>query len=521
MDHRSCEYRISCVTKVQFHALNLLPSTTMWLFKLTTTETVLASIIIDHLQKYSRKQLTGRQERLAVLYIYLDHTATKIQTLRNLFGSLLKQLVQDREQHTALPQSVTELYEKCKGEIQPSVDDYINVLKKEISNSYKRVFVVVDALDEFPEEVQDGLHKRLEDLAPGKIGLLITSREIRDRRDDLGVFCSDCYSDGKGEKLDLFYHCKVCNQDICQACKTQVGGRRKCGAAFCNLEAPTYVVKEIKTPDEEIKRFVDWELKRILAQGSSRQGDERTGSVQIGRARLGNFCDDAPELKVDIPTKITQEAQGMFLLAKLHLESLKRKRSAAQVREALDHLEKVDSVVKMYENMFDRVKGLEEREDVYLAKKALSWVVNAQRDLTVRELQHVLAIGTTGIGTTISEVDLTKWKMIQSITSGFLVKASSIEDVGLEDDESAVVKFVHKTAQEFCWENRAKLFAETPSTEVTIILTYLSLPSLAKPCDGSEEDTEMEARLEQFPFFAYACQYVSIPPHGLLCCICL
>ena len=469
---------------------------------------MLASIIIEHLRKYCKDAAVNKTKRAAVLFLYLDHSATKIQTLRNLVGSLLKQLMQNRETHEPLPRSVTELWEDCKGETQPSVDKYLKVLKKVILDSYDRVYIVVDALDEFPEDTRGSLLTTLiKRIFPERVSVLLTTRDISERHDELRIICNVCGSGAKDPRLLLYYRCKKCNHDICQPCKNNGEGCRKCGSSSQTLTAPNSVIIDIRSPDDEIERFVKWDLERVLGEGSDREGDERLGGGRIEGARLGGFCQRRPQLIVDIPIRIREQAKGMFLLAKLHLDTLKAKRTVKEVKKALDHLSDLDSVAKIYEGILLRIEGQHDKDDARLAKTALLWVVSARRSLTVRELLHALAI--ENCEGTIDEDDLTDWKTIQKVTLGLIVKGVGIEDVDRADPQTAVVSFAHRTAQDFFTRNRARLYSDTPSAEISSILTYLSFPHLAKPCQGIKEDAEINERLKDFPFLAYACQYVS------------
>ena len=233
------------------------------------------------------------------------------------------------------------------------------------------------------------------------------------------------------------------------------------------------------------------------------------------RPRLARILARDPQLRIDIPIKIKRQAKGMFLLAKLHLDSLKRKGTPNQVRDALDHISDLDDISKIYEDMLARIRNNVDREDKALALKTLSWVVGAQRSLTVQELLHALAI--TPSRSEIASGDLEDWETLQNITFNLIVKGAGIEEVDRGDNQRTVVSFVHCTAQEFFLK---KLTTSTQATEIlTDTLTYLNFTALAEPCGGDREDAEIAGKLRTLPFAAYACQYVSIlhhaiPPHS-------
>ena len=78
-----------------------------------------------------------------------------------------------------------------------------------------------------------------------------------------------------------------------------------------------------------------------------------------------------------------------FLLARLHMDSLAGKHNAAAVRVALKSLPK--EVDDTYDEAMERIQ-LQNQDDQELAERVLYWIVFAFRPLTVRELQHALAV---------------------------------------------------------------------------------------------------------------------------------
>lgn len=81
-----------------------------------------------------------------------------------------------------------------------------------------------------------------------------------------------------------------------------------------------------------------------------------------------------------------------FLLAQLHLDSLVDKMTPKAIRLALYQLPKGSKALDTaYKEALERVETQTEgfRE---LAKRVLSWITHTQRQLTVLELQHALAV---------------------------------------------------------------------------------------------------------------------------------
>jgi hypothetical protein len=84
--------------------------------------------------------------------------------------------------------------------------------------------------------------------------------------------------------------------------------------------------------------------------------------------------------------------QFRFLLAQLHFDSLTDKISPKAIKCALNRLPKgSDALDVAYDEAMERIVNQKSgfRE---LAEQFLSWITYAQRPLTVRELQHALAV---------------------------------------------------------------------------------------------------------------------------------
>jgi Cdc6-like AAA superfamily ATPase len=105
--------------------------------------------------------------------MYLDHKETQIQTPSNLLAGLWRQLVYGKT--ISVESKVQQLYkqhsEKCT---RPSFAEIQQVLSSLITQCSK-VYIVVDALDEYPEDERMILLKYLVTLGP-TVNLMLTSR---------------------------------------------------------------------------------------------------------------------------------------------------------------------------------------------------------------------------------------------------------------------------------------------------------------------------------------------------------
>ncbi|KAK0435972.1 hypothetical protein EV421DRAFT_1908255 [Armillaria borealis] len=130
-------------------------------------KTILAAIVIDYLR------LLNHERKTLVLSIFCDYQSATTQTIPNLLCSLLKQLVQDN----GLSDPITSLYNEClHDEAWPSLDVLPKILSQELE-SFSRVYIVLDALDEFADDKQEELIEKIR-LLGDNIYLLVTSREI-------------------------------------------------------------------------------------------------------------------------------------------------------------------------------------------------------------------------------------------------------------------------------------------------------------------------------------------------------
>jgi hypothetical protein len=111
---------------------------------------------------------------MAVLYAYCNYSEAGEQSVRNILGSLLRQLLEWRRE---VSPTVRTLYDRIKeARIKATENDIIQALWTEIAD-FSTVFIVIDALDEISKT---GL-KLLQTLGqslPGNLKLLVTSRPI-------------------------------------------------------------------------------------------------------------------------------------------------------------------------------------------------------------------------------------------------------------------------------------------------------------------------------------------------------
>jgi hypothetical protein len=129
------------------------------------------SIVVNHLHEQFKDETD-----VAMACIYCNYKERDMQTSVNLIASLWSQLVQSQD---ALSDDVQALYKlhSRKG-TRPTLSEVSKMLQSE-TGRYLKIFVVVDALDECPEDngSRKSLLKELRALQP-TINLMVTSRFI-------------------------------------------------------------------------------------------------------------------------------------------------------------------------------------------------------------------------------------------------------------------------------------------------------------------------------------------------------
>lgn len=357
------------------------------------------------------------------------------------------------------------------------------------------MIVVVDALDEASPAVQSSLLDVLETFPIDRFNVMITSRPFDEGpRQEPKVFCSNC-----GQRpLTLYFNCTICedgNFDLCQSCKDN---QIHCEVKSHTLNEP-YLKREIniEPSEDEVKRYVEWVLDKELRLGTSKSGDKRLYASQRGTTPLGRLCRKDPELKNKILSVVGARANGMFMLAKLYMNSLKVKLSVPEVLDALEKLPR--SYPDTYEKTMERIDApsLADRENnaSNLARKVLLWVACAYRPLSFVELQTALMLDPENSNSrTCTEYD--KITLLE-ITLGLLT---------IDQDEKAV-RLVHFTAQEYFNDHRERWFPNASADIARACLQYISHQELLEPCQGIEEDKEFEDRKREHPLLSYAYQH--------------
>ncbi|RAQ58986.1 hypothetical protein COH20_006750 [Aspergillus flavus] len=239
---------------------------------------------------------------------------------------------------------------------------------------------------------------------------------------------------------------------------------------------------EILAQDEDITAFLDAQIDQ--------------------QPRLSKHVRVDPALRQEIIDSITGECQGMFLLAKLHLESLSTKINRKAVRLALRTLPTTldDTYSEALQRIYDQPVDIAE-----LAELVLLWLVCAPQRLTVMQLQHLYAtLGLLG-EEALEDDDLPDGDILTAACGGLITV----------DTESRVIHVIHYTVQQYLERTLGQKLVAARMNLTKACLTYLTLPNFSSGICTS--DAAMSQRLVQFPFLEYAAKQwgsdISLLPH--------
>jgi ankyrin repeat protein len=184
-----------------------------------------------------------------------------------------------------------------------------------------------------------------------------------------------------------------------------------------------------------------------------------------------------------------------FLVPALQIGFILSQTNNAAVEEALSRLP--SGLKANLELTIDRMKSEDSRSDAMgnLALNTLMWLSNVQRQLHIDELRHALAIK-RGIS-----------QFNQDATASREIIIKSCLGLVTVDEETAMVRFVHQTVNEYLHESSEIYF---PKANIDISLTclsYLMLQDLYTTLPTKLND--LRSILKEYPFLKYSGKYWS------------
>ncbi|KAJ0413510.1 hypothetical protein BJY00DRAFT_319712 [Aspergillus carlsbadensis] len=229
---------------------------------------------------------------------------------------------------------------------------------------------------------------------------------------------------------------------------------------------------EILARDEDITMFLDSQINQQM--------------------RLSKHVRSDPALRQEIIEFITGECQGMFLLAKLHLESLSTKINRKAVRSAVRTLP--TTLDDTYSEALQRIHD-QPADTAELAELVLLWIVCARQSLTVPQLQHMYATKELEGNMALEDDDLPDGEILTSACGGLINV----------DTESETIQVIHYTVQQYFERALGPKLMAARLGMTKVCLTYLVLPNFSSGVCTSDGD--MSRRLTQWPFLEYAAKH--------------
>ena len=357
--------------------------------------------------------------------------------------------------------TVTYLYCMFKERHGQTTENMIGSIIKQLSEAYpKRLIPFVRHVYQAHKELHD--RPLLTELVT-ILGEMLRSFE----RNCIVVDALDeCTDDTRGSLLDSL-------ELLQQSCSLNVMLTARPGIlADARIVGRTGFI-EIRAHDEDIREYL-----------SARISSERRSFAVLRRK----------EALIDLAIeRILGRSQGMFLLARLHLDSIAKATSEGALRTSLEK-----KLPRQLDATYDEaLRRLDEQDEhhVELARKVLAWILYAPRSLTIVELQHALAVESSTSNLGIEE---------EHIVSSDDIIYSCAGLVAL-DRKTCIVRMVHYSAQEYFLTNRQAHFPDGHGDIAAVCLKYLmsGLFSYGRYTDKGQVETD----LKKNPFLDYAAFY--------------
>ncbi|KAG8670707.1 hypothetical protein FPOAC1_003942 [Fusarium poae] len=216
-------------------------------------------------------------------------------------------------------------------------------------------------------------------------------------------------------------------------------------------------------------------------------------------SKLSRFVMRDQQLQEDICNAILGASGGMFLLARLHLNSLEGKLSVGTLRNALTALPTGTLAYdEAYDDAMKRIES-QHRERTAIAKDVLAWLTFAKRPLRVEELRTAVIVQETD-----SHLDEERLMDIEDMVS---VCAGLVEI----DEKNDRVTLIHNTTKEYLKRTREKWRPDADAAIATSCLAYLLFRVFDVEFSEIDECLQREkAGRQLYPLLDYSMEYSAL-----------
>ncbi|SJL06971.1 uncharacterized protein ARMOST_10313 [Armillaria ostoyae] len=218
---------------------------------------------------------------------------------------------------------------------------------------------------------------------------------------------------------------------------------------------------------------------------------------KLSSGRLAHHIKGRDHMRGEILSGVTAKADGIFLLARMHMASLAEAKSRKSLRGTLRKLP--GNIWEVYDNALERI-NCQSKDRKELAYRILGWIAFARHPLTVSELRYALAVEPA-----MMALNLDDEGVLGDFCAGLVVKDETYSEFDDLQPRGAIMKFTHYTTREYFHDRRwAELFPRMQETITRTCLSYMSsLGDFTLPLDA-KNDNVLRGLAEKHPFLHYS-----------------
>lgn len=361
---------------------------------------MLASTVVDHL-------LARSEDDVPVIWIYCNYEEKKSQTTENLLGSLIAQLVQWRKMQV---EELDEIFKQKshKERTRLSRTEYSELLST-MARRFRKIFVVIDALDECDEDrgTRQEFLSEVQSLQP-LFHIMVTSRPLRS-----------------------------INEEFENALRIEIYAR-----------------------DADVEEYVQSRLEKDAKLSKMTKSDP--GFRQFLEGAVVDRCKgmSVKTIRILLLNAMDMLILLRFLLAKLHMDTLAKKAKYNKKAVQLAASQLLSELDSTYDQALERINSQDEAESS-LAKQVLSWISLTYEPLTMLLLQQALAFQRGD--STAEETALIESDLLISVCAGLVMM----------DTESEVVQLAHYAIHGYLHQNPHHFMPNTYTTISSTCLHHL------------------------------------------------
>ncbi|EMC91825.1 hypothetical protein BAUCODRAFT_126802 [Baudoinia panamericana UAMH 10762] len=425
-------------------------------------------------------------EDVAIISLFLQRTnengehvydVPRRSALEVVLRTVLRQLIEAQLSHSIASGVLQSLASSRTGTLDVSMDALRAYVVTE-TKTFSRVFLIVDGIDHCPGVVQQDLIAELARLLGETSGLLrLLSVQSQLERSEVETIRCDrpgCTM----SNIVLYWHCQQCGDGVYHICQACYEDQYWCLDRQHNLREPyRHINVTLSSPSDELVSYVQVSLRK-----------EIDNSTSIGR-QLSN----AQEIIDNVTNTVAAKAEGVFLLAKLYMEYLRRRQTLDDVINILDRLPVHEA--QYFDSMMEGVSSNTNDEERHLALAALAIVATScyeTRALIFEEL--VDAVQLLGLLNGSSVERLSEHTLLK-ITNGFLILGSSNE-----------VQPFHATAGIYLYENCTAAFT-TVNLDMVKLCCHVIQDARKQLDDCADDAVALIEIVNKRPFLRYALQH--------------